>query len=259
MRCAVVIPTYNEADNIRALAELLLALEPELDVVCVDDASPDGTGALADEIAAAEPRFHVIHRTGQRGYSVASKEGMAYCIDHGFDIVATMDADLSHDPSSLAFLREKVEQGADLAIGSRYCDGGESLVDWGPVRRAVSFVGSGYARIMVGTPVHDCTSGFRCYRAETLARVPFADIRSEGYSFLIELLAGLRDIDTAIVEVPISYVDRRHGQSKISRAIVFEALVRTTSLGVARLTGGRGKIAAPAFEESASTPDGSRD
>jgi dolichol-phosphate mannosyltransferase len=253
MRCAVVIPTYNEAENIGRLAERLLAIEPQLEIVVVDDASPDGTGALADEIAAAQPRFHVIHRTGPRGYSVASKEGMAFCIARGFEMVATMDADLSHDPDAIALLRAEVERGADLAIGSRYCEDGESLVDWGPVRRAVSWAGSGYARIMIGTSVHDCTSGFRCYRAATLARVPFAEIRSEGYSFLIELLGGLRDAGAAVVEVPICYVDRKAGQSKISRSIVFEALRRTTALGFARLTGSR-PLRAPAITRATTAP-----
>jgi dolichol-phosphate mannosyltransferase len=250
MRCAVAVPTYNEAENIRTLASRLLALVPELDVVIVDDASPDGTGDIADEIAAAEPRFHVIHRTGQRGYSIASKEGMAYCIANGFEIVATMDADLSHDPDSLVEMREQIERGADLAIGSRYCEGGKSVVDWGPMRRAVSSVGSRYARIMIGTSVHDCTSGFRCYRAATLARIPFAEIRSEGYSFLIELLATLRDIDARVVEVPITYVDRQHGHSKISRSIVFEALRRTTALGLARMTGARRRAARAILAEA---------
>jgi len=239
MRCAVIVPTYNEAENIAILVARLLALKPSLDVVVVDDASPDGTGALADEIAGRESRLHVIHRSGPRGYSIASKEGMAFCIAHGFDMVATMDADLSHDPASLAQLRAEVERGADLAIGSRYCVGGESNVDWSFARRAVSWMGSWYARIMVGTSVHDCTSGFRCYRAATLSRVALAQIRSEGYSFLIELLAALRDIDACIVEVPISYVDRQAGHSKISRGIVFEALWRTTMLGASRLAGAR--------------------
>jgi dolichol-phosphate mannosyltransferase len=259
MRCAVVIPTYNEAENIRTLASRLLALEPKVEVVIVDDASPDGTGAIGDEIAAAEPRFHVIHRTGPRGYSVASKEGMSHCIANGFEMVATMDADLSHDPDSLARLRAEIEAGADLAIGSRYCEGGESLVDWGPMRRAVSVMGSSYARIMVGTPVHDCTSGFRCYRATTLARIPFTEIRSEGYSFLIELLAALRDINARIVEVPITYVDRQAGHSKISNKIVREALGRTTMLGVARLTGSRRRSAAAATRVPARAEDVSRD
>jgi len=237
MRTVVMTPTYNEADNIEQLASLLLALEPALEVVVVDDGSPDGTGDIADKIAATEPRFHVVHRTGKRGYAAASREGLAWCLAQGFECIASMDADLSHDPASLTAMRAAIDAGADVAIGSRYCEGGQSLVDWGPVRRAVSQMGSAYARIMVGTPVRDCTSGYRCYRAEMLTRVPFDRIGSEGYSFLIELLAGLTDAGARIVEVPITYTDRRAGQSKISRAIVLEALWRTTLLGLTGITG----------------------
>lgn len=243
VRVAVVIPTYNEADNLSTLAAELLALSPEVDMVIVDDASPDGTGELADELATAEPRVHVIHRTGPRGYSAASKEGLAWCLGEGFELVATMDADLSHAPGALPLLVAAVADGADVAIGSRYADGGSLEVDWGSVRRAVSRAGSAYARLMIGTDVRDCTSGFRCYRASTLARVPFADIRSEGYSFLIELLAALADTGATIVETPITYIDRARGASKISNAIIREALVRTTSLGLGRLTGARRRAA----------------
>jgi dolichol-phosphate mannosyltransferase len=243
VRIAVVVPTYNEADNVPALAEALLALEPQVEVVIVDDGSPDGTGEIADTIAAEQPRFHVIHRTGKRGYSVSSKEGMEYCLNAGFDVVCTMDADLSHDPAVLPRMIAALEGRADLAIGSRYTEGGGIEVDWGPMRRAVSQMGSAYARLMVGTHVRDCTSGYRCYRASVLKRVSIRDIRSEGYSFLIELLAALRDSGAAIVEVPIVYVDRQRGSSKISRSIIAEALWRTTLVGVARLTGSRRRAA----------------
>lgn len=236
MRTVVVVPTYNEAGNLLQLAELLLALEPQVDVLCVDDGSPDGTGDIADTIASRNDRFHVIHRTGKRGYSVSSKEGMEWSLARGYEIVATMDADLSHDPRVLPLLVTAVEEGTDLAIGSRYTQGGEIVVDWGPFRRAVSRAGSAYARLMVGVKTQDCTSGFRCYRASTLSQVRISEIRSEGYSFLIEMLAGLRDHDAVIVEVPITYVDRHHGSSKISKAIIFEALVRTSEVGAARLT-----------------------
>ena len=246
MRIAVVVPTYNEVENLPKLTQALLGLEPQVEIVCVDDNSPDGTGAVADGIAVEQPRFHVIHRTGQRGYSISSKEGMEWCLGRGFDLVCTMDADLSHDPQVLPRLVAAVEGGADLAIGSRYTTGGQIKVDWGPVRRAVSQMGSAYARIMVGTATRDCTSGYRCYRASTLRRIPLREIRSEGYSFLIELLAALRDLDAAILEVPITYVDRRHGSSKISRSIILEALGRTTLVGVGRLTGSRRRAAARA-------------
>lgn len=249
MQIAVVVPTYNEAENLPRLAEELLALEPQVHVLCVDDGSPDGTGEIADGLVAANDRFHVIHRTGRRGYSISSKEGMAWCLERGYDLVCTMDADLSHDPQVLPRLVAEVEAGADLAIGSRYTQGGRIEVDWGPVRRAVSQAGSAYARIMVGTPTRDCTSGYRCYRASLLARVPILEIRSEGYSFLIELLAALTDLGAVVTEVPITYVDREAGASKISRSIIYEALWRTTMVGLAGLTGARRRAA-----RAASTP-----
>jgi dolichol-phosphate mannosyltransferase len=237
MRTAVMIPTYNEAQNLPRLAERLLALDPPIDVVVVDDASPDGTGRIADEISATNQRFHVVHRAGQRGYAPASKEGLRWCLDHGFDVIGTMDADLSHDPDTLPALIAAVGQGADLAIGSRYVSGGSLEVDWGPVRRAVSQAGSFYARVMIGTTVRDCTSGFRCYLASTLAAIDFDSINADGYCFLIELLAEFSGRDASIVEIPITYVDRCAGASKISRGIIVEALLRTTTLGVRRVLG----------------------
>ncbi len=243
MRVAVVVPTYNEAENLPKLATALLALPLELDLVVVDDGSPDGTGDIADELAAREPHVHVIHRQGPRGYSAASKDGLAWGIAQGFELVATMDADLSHDPAVLPRLVEAVSNGADAAIGSRYTEGGELHVDWGAFRRAVSRSGSAYARLMIGTPTRDCTSGYRCYKAAVLGRIPFTEIKSEGYSFLIELLAALRDLGAYTVELPIIYVDRERGSSKISGAIVREALLRTTALGLARLTGVRRRAA----------------
>jgi dolichol-phosphate mannosyltransferase len=234
----VVVPTYNEADNLPVLAERLLGLEPVVDVLIVDDASPDGTGTIADRIAYGEPRFRVLHRTGPRGYAAASRDGMRRALDGGYDTVCTMDADLSHDPATLPLLVAAVAKGAELAIGSRYVEGGELVVEWGPVRRAVSRLGSAYARAMTGAKVGDCTSGFRCYRAASLAAVPFEDMRSDGYSFLIEVLAALADRGAVIAEVPIRYVDRRAGSSKISRSIILEALLVTTGIGFARVLRG---------------------
>lgn len=235
----MVIPTYNEAENLPRLAPLVMALDSSIEVLVVDDASPDGTGDLAQNLADTEPRFHVLHRTGKRGYSASSKEGLQWGLDHGYDIVGTMDADLSHDPATLPKLVAAVAEGADLAIGSRYVDGGELRVDWNAFRRAVSVTGSRYARAMVGTTTHDCTSGFRCYRASTLSTVSISDIHSEGYSFLIEMLAALVDRNAVVVEVPIVYEDRQAGSSKISKEIIFEALLQTTRTGVSRWLGHR--------------------
>lgn len=249
MRIAFVVPTYNEAENLPVLAEQLLALSADISMVCVDDASPDGTGDIADALAASHDRFHVIHRTGPRGYSAACKEGLAWCLGRDYELIGTMDSDLSHDPARIPALIAAIDSGADLAIGSRYIEGGKLVVDWGPVRRAVSQAGSAYARIMVGTGVHDCTSGFRLYRASCLAGVPLSEIHSEGYSFLVEMLALLTDACAKITEVPITYIDRRAGASKISRSIIFEAFVLTTGLGFSRLFGSRQRRRAAACAE----------
>lgn len=231
----VVVPTYNEAENLRVLADRLLSLEPPVDILIVDDASPDGTGDLADSIAADEPRLHILHRSGPRGYAAASREGLRRALDAGYEIICTMDADLSHDPAVVPRLVDAVIAGADLAIGSRYVEGGELVVDWGPVRRAVSVSGSSYARAMTGSGVRDCTSGFRCYRSAALAGIPFETMRSDGYSFLIEVLAALTRAGARVSELPIRYVDRQAGKSKISRRIIIEALVVTTGIGFRRL------------------------
>jgi dolichol-phosphate mannosyltransferase len=236
-RVLVVVPTYNEVDNARPLAERLLALPNQLDVLYVDDNSPDGTGNVADEIAAAEPRFHVIHRTENRGYAPSSRAGLTWGLEQGFDTVCTMDGDLSHDPEALPGMLERVVAGAGLVIGSRYTDGGGLQVDWSPMRRAVSELGSAYARLMVGTPVKDCTSGYRCYSADTLRQIDFEGLFSDGYSFLIEMLAAVAKTGARVEEFPIVYVDRRHGESKISRGIILEALMETTRLGIRRAAG----------------------
>jgi dolichol-phosphate mannosyltransferase len=233
----VVIPTYNEVENLRPLAERLLGLPVAVEVVCVDDDSPDGTGQLADEIAAAEPRFHVIHRTADRGYARSSMEGFAWCLARDYNVICTMDGDLSHDPGVLLGMVAQTGDDADLVIGSRYTQGGGLEVDWSPMRRAVSEMGSAYARAMVGTRVRDCTSGYRCYRASALRGIDFAAMRSDGYSFLIEVLSAFVSSGARIEEYPITYVDRLRGKSKISRGIIWEALLETSALGIRRLTG----------------------
>jgi dolichol-phosphate mannosyltransferase len=242
LRAIFLTPTYNEAENLPELAARLLALEPAVDVLCVDDASPDGTGRIADGIAASEPRFHVLHRAGSRGYARASRDGLSWCLAHDYDIIGTLDADLSHDPAVVPRLLEAVADGADLAIGSRYVPGGELVVDWGRFREAVSKAGNVWARAMISTRTRDCTSGFRCYRAETLARLPFASLTSDGYCFLMEVLAEMVDAGGCVVEEPIRFVDRRAGSSKISKAIIAEALWRTTQLGASRVFGERRRV-----------------
>ena len=236
-RVIVVVPTYNEADNVRALADRVLASRPSIELMIVDDNSPDGTGDIADEIAAEQPRFRVVHRMHDRGYAPSSREGLTQCRDAGYDFVLTMDGDLSHDPARIPALLARAQAGAGLVVGSRYVPGGAVEADWGPIRRAISQVGSRYARAMIGTKVNDCTSGYRCYSAEALRTLRFEDLHSEGYSFLIEVLSQLVTAGIEIAEEPITYIDRQHGASKISRRIVLEALVETTGLGVRRVFG----------------------
>jgi dolichol-phosphate mannosyltransferase len=245
VRTIFLTPTYNEAENLPILAARLLALEPPIEVLCVDDNSPDGTGRVADELALANRRFHVLHRAGPRGYAPASREGLAWCLARGFELIGTLDADLSHDPETVPALIAAVEAGADVAIGSRYVPGGELVVDWSGFRRAVSRAGSAYARFMIGTPTRDCTSGFRCYRASALSRTPFARLTCDGYCFLIEMLAKLVDSGAHVIEVPIHYVERRAGASKISRKIIAEAFWRTTLLGFSRAFGERRAVRGP--------------
>lgn len=237
LRVIVVVPTYDEAGNVRELAERVLASFPGIELMIVDDNSPDGTGEIADQIAAEQPRFHVIHRTQNRGYAPSSREGLAWCRDAGYDFTLTMDGDLSHDPARIPALLERARAGAGLVIGSRYVEGGGIQAQWGPIRRGISQLGSRYARAMIGTPVNDCTSGYRCYSAAALHALRFEDLRADGYAFLIEVLSQLVRAGTQIAEVPIVYIDREHGASKISRRIVLEALLETTGLGARRLAG----------------------
>jgi len=233
-RIVVLVPTYNEAANVGPLVERVLAADPRLELLIVDDDSPDGTGALADAIAAENPRVHVLNRTAQRGYARASAEGIQWCLEQGFTTVCTMDGDLSHDPARLPAMLAARDAGADVVIGSRYTEGGGVEAQWGPIRRAVSQGGSRYARAMIGTQVHDCTSGYRCYGPRALAALRLDALRSDGYSFLIEVLSQLSEAGLDVEEVPITYIDRQHGASKISKRIVLEALGQTTLLGVRR-------------------------
>jgi dolichol-phosphate mannosyltransferase len=238
MRAVMVVPTYNEAANLPTLAEGLLAVQPPLDVLVVDDASPDGTADIAEKIGAEDPRMHVMRRGGPRGYSGSCVDGLVWAVEGGYDLALLMDADLSHDPAVIPSMLARIDAGADVVIGSRYIEGGGlDAPEWGPFRLAVSKLGSGYARAMIGTHVRDCTSGYRCYRTATLKQIGLRTLRSEGYSFQIEILQRLTNLGTRIEEVPITYVDRRAGESKISRVIVAEALMRTTGIGLSRVLG----------------------
>ncbi len=205
VRVIVVVPTYNEADNVRRLAAEVLEAYPGIELLIVDDDSPDGTGAIADDIASREPRFRVIHRTANRGYAPSSREGLAWCRDNDYDFAVTMDGDLSHSPARIPALLQRAQSDGGLVVGSRYIEGGAVEAEWGPIRRAVSEMGSRYARAMIGTDVYDCTSGYRCYSAEALNTLNMAELHSEGYAFLIEVLAQLARAGVPISEVPITY------------------------------------------------------
>jgi len=239
----VVVPTYNEADNIEPVLRRLRAALPLADVLVIDDGSPDGTGARAHELAGELGRIEVLERAGPSGLGTAYREGFRIAIDRGYDVVCEMDADLSHEPESMAALVAAVAGGADLAIGSRYVPGGR-VVNW-PVRRQVlSRAGGLYARVLLGLPVHDVTSGFRAYRTTLLRRVSLADVRTSGYGFQIELTYRTAAAGGRITEVPITFRERVAGASKMSGAIVTEALLVVATLARQRLR--RHPVPAPA-------------
>src|SRR3954447_11265542 len=233
----VVLPTYNEADNLPGIAAAILAALPAATLLVVDDGSPDGTGRLADELAAADGRLHVRHRPAKQGLGRAYLDGFGVALAGGADVVVQMDADWSHDPAALADLIGPVVDGeADLVIGSRYTAGG-GVVDWGLGRRLISRGGSVFARIVLGLGPHDLTGGFKAWRAATLASIPFAGIHAGGYVFQIEMTFRASRLGARIAEVPITFRDRRVGLSKMSRRIVIEALVVVVQLRAEELRG----------------------
>jgi dolichol-phosphate mannosyltransferase len=236
----VVLPTYNEAANLEPIVVAVLAAAPEgTGVLVVDDASPDGTGDIADRLSAADRRIDVMHRDAKQGLGPAYVAGFLGAIDSGAERIVQMDADFSHDPADLPRLIAATMdggQGADVALGSRYVEGGGVADDWGAGRKAISRWGSTYARAWLGLEIQDLTGGYKCFRREALEAVRLGTLRSLGYAFQIEttyraVRAGLR-----VVEVPIVFSDRRVGESKMSRAIVAEAAWRVP---IMRLRGGR--------------------
>ena len=233
----IVLPTYDEADNIGPITTAILDALPEAHVLVVDDSSPDGTGAIADGLAAGEPRIRVRHRAAKQGLGRAYLDGFRIALDAGASIVVQMDADFSHDPTSLpALIRPVVDDAADLVIGSRYTSGG-GVVDWGLGRRVISRGGSSFARTVLGLSPHDLTGGFKAWRAETLASVPFDGVHAGGYVFQIEMTFRASRLGARIREIPITFRDRRVGQSKMSRRIVVEALVVVLQLRFEDLRG----------------------
>ena len=233
MRTLLIVPTYNEVENVARVAAEFLAPVPDSELLFVDDASPDGTGALIDRIRAEDPRVHVLHRAGKLGLGTAYLDGFRWALARDYRLVVEMDADFSHDPRHLPDLVAAIDAGADLAVGSRYVEGGGTR-NWGLGRRLISRAGGRYARSVLGVDVRDMTAGFVCYRREALERIDLDAISSNGYSFQIEMKYRAHRAGLRIVEVPIVFEDRRVGQSKMSRAIVAEALWMVWKLRLGR-------------------------
>lgn len=235
-RVLVVIPTYDEALTLPETLTRLRAAVPLADVLVVDDASPDGTGELAEAFGARDPAVNVLHRTGKQGLGSAYVAGFRWALDRGYDVIVEMDADGSHLPEELpgllaALTRDGSGGGPALVIGSRWVAGG-SVENWPRHRRALSRGGNTYTRMLMGLPVRDATAGFRAYRAPALGAIPLADVASQGYCFQVDMAWRVHQAGGVIREVPIRFVERRLGRSKMSRQIVAEALVRVTAWGI---------------------------
>jgi dolichol-phosphate mannosyltransferase len=231
-RAVICLPTYDERENLAPIVEAIHATVPAVDVLVIDDDSPDGTGRLADELAARDPRVKVLHRAAKQGLGRAYLAGFAWALERGYGLVLEMDADFSHDPRHLPALLQAAE-GADLALGSRYVPGG-GTVRWGLGRRLVSRGGSLYARTILGIPVRDLTGGFKCFRREVLEAVDLPSVECSGYAFQIELTYRALRRGFRVVEVPIVFADRRVGRSKMSRRIVLEAMRKVWSMRFSR-------------------------
>jgi dolichol-phosphate mannosyltransferase len=234
---AVIIPTYNERDNLESIVGRVRAALPAAHVLVVDDNSPDGTGEIADKLAAADPNVHVMHRAGKSGLGTAYIAGFTWGLDNGYGVLIEADADGSHDPADLPGMLAALD-GADLVIGSRYVPGG-TVVNWPRSREFLSRAANVYVRTMLGIGVHDATAGFRAYRADTLRAIGLDQVESQGYCFQVDLTLRTADRGMVIREVPITFTERAHGASKMSRSVVAEALVRVAQWGIARRLGRR--------------------
>ncbi|MBX7197258.1 MAG: polyprenol monophosphomannose synthase [Sandaracinaceae bacterium] len=222
-RTLIVTPTYNEKDNLEHFVTSVLRVVPDVDVLIVDDNSPDGTGAIADRLAAADPRVRVMHRAGKQGLGTAYVQAFEKGLAEGYELFFEMDADMSHDPLHLPAFFDAFAKGADLVIGSRNIPGG-GVVGWGAGRHFLSKGGSLYSRTILGLPIRDLTSGYKAFRAQVLRTIDLGTLRSEGYSFQIETTYRAAQRGFRVTEVPITFVDRKAGQSKMSRKIFVEAI-----------------------------------
>jgi dolichol-phosphate mannosyltransferase len=232
-RVLVCVPTYDEALNVERTVSGILGAVPDADVLVVDDDSPDGTGDLADGLAAADPRVHVLHRRRKEGLGAAYLEAFGWALDRGYDVIVEMDADGSHRAQDLPLLLAAVDRGADLVIGSRWVDGG-AVENWPKHRALLSRGGNAYARLALGVPVRDATGGFRAFRASTLKGLDLDGVASQGYCFQVDLAWRAVQRGFVVEEVPITFVERELGASKMNRSIVREALWRVTVWGAQR-------------------------
>ena len=229
-RVAVIIPTYNERENIRGIAARVRSTIPGADLFIVDDSSPDGTGRIADELAAADQHIQVLHRHAKAGLGTAYIAGFQAALSRGYDTIVEMDADGSHRPEDLPKLLTALA-GADIVLGSRWVPGGKVL-NWPKSRMILSRAGNAYARLMLGIPLRDMTGGYRVYRASALSKIEVGNVESTGYCFQIDLARRAVRAGLTAAEIPITFVERTHGTSKMSTAIVCEALWRVTQWGI---------------------------
>ena len=235
-RALVIVPTYDERANIERLVEGVLAQDPRLDVLVVDDASPDGTGAVVDEMRAREPRVHVLHRPGKLGLGTAYLDGFRWALARDYGVVFEMDADFSHDPGHLPTFLAAI-QDADVVLGSRYRQGKVTVINWPISRLILSYGANIYARAVTGLPLFDATGGFKCFRREVLESIELSRVRSNGYAFQIEMSFRAWKNGFRIREIPIVFHDRTEGESKMSRRIIREAIWMVWRLRWLAITG----------------------
>lgn len=233
MKTLVIIPTYDERDNLEWIVSRVRESVADASVLVVDDNSPDGTGVLADALAASDEAVHVLHRVGKEGLGAAYRDGMRWGLGHGFDVIVEMDADGSHQPEQLPRLLERLAF-ADVVVGSRWVPGG-GVVNWPIERKILSRGGSRYARFALGVPVRDVTGGYRAFTADALRRIDLDAVLSQGYCFQIDMIWHAAVAGLKIAEVPITFVERERGVSKMSGAIVAEAMLRVTGWAIMSL------------------------
>jgi dolichol-phosphate mannosyltransferase len=233
-RVLVIVPTYNERENLPLITGRLRAALPDADLLIADDNSPDGTGKVADELAEHDQHVHVLHRPGKQGLGAAYIAGFHWGLERGYEVLVEMDADGSHQPEELHKLLDAVAGGADLAIGSRWVPGGK-VVNWPARRELLSRGANTYTRIMLGMPVRDATAGFRAYRAATLEKIGVDDVQSQGYCFQVDLTLRTVRHGLRVAEVPITFMERTVGASKMSRDVILEAYWRVTLWGITGL------------------------